>query len=205
MLEGAGHVAVIAIEGERTQAALTKAFEEIKQSEAQLREIVDAIPHSITVLGPDGNTLYVNRVALEYTGLSMSEVMATDFRARVFHPDDVTRLRDERQQALARGRPFENEQRARRSDGQYRWFLIRYIPLRDEKGHIIRWYATGTDIEDRKQAEERVRSENLALREEIDRSSMFEEIVGSSEALRRVLASVECVSDPDARAARAHG
>ncbi len=197
LLEDAGHVAVIAIEGERTQAALTKAFEEIKTSEAQLREIVDAIPHSITVLGPEGNTLYVNRVALDYTGLTMREVMAPDYRARVFHPDDVERLRDERQKALARGAPFENEQRARRSGGQYRWFLIRYHPLRDEKGHIIRWYATGTDIEDRKQAEERVRSENIALREEIDRSSMFEEIVGSSEALRRVLADVAKVAPTD--------
>src|SRR5438309_2263626 len=176
LLEDAGHVAVIAIEGERTQAALTKAFAAIKESEAQLREIVDAIPHSITVLGPDGDTLYVNRVALDYSGLTMSEVMAPDYRARVFHPDDIERLRDERQKALSRGTPFENEQRARRSDGQYRWFLIRYNPLRDEKGHVIRWYATGTDIEDRKQAEERVRSENLALREEIDRSSMFDEI-----------------------------
>jgi PAS domain S-box-containing protein len=197
LLEDAGHVAVIAIEGERTQAALTKAFEEIKKSEAQLREIVDAIPHSITVLGPEGNTLYVNRVALDYTGLTMSEVMAPDYRARVFHPDDVERLRDERQQALSRGTPFENEQRSRRSDGQYRWFLIRYRPLRDEKGHILRWYATGTDIEDRKRAEERVRSENLALREEIDRSSMFEEIVGSSDALRRVLAEVAKVAPTD--------
>ena len=197
LLEDAGHVAVIAIEGERTQAALTKAFEEIKKSEAQLREIVDAIPHSITVLGPEGNTLYVNRVALEYTGLTMSEVIAPGYRARVFHPDDVERLRDERQKALSRGTPFENEQRVRRSDGQYRWFLIRYNPLRDEKGQTIRWYATGTDIEDRKQAEERVRSENLALREEIDRSSMFEEIVGSSEALRRVLAEVAKVAPTD--------
>ena len=197
LLEDAGHVAVIAIEGERTQAALTKAFEAIKKSEAQLREIVDAIPHSITVLGPDGDTLYVNRVALDYTGLTMSEVMAPDYRARVFHPDDVERLRDERQNALSRGTSFENEQRARRSDGQYRWFLIRYNPLRDEKGHIIRWYATGTDIEDRKQGEERVRSENLALREEIDRSSMFEEIVGSSEALRRVLTEVAKVAPTD--------
>src|SRR3989454_198030 len=197
LLEDAGHVAVIAIEGERTQAALTKAFAAIKESEAQLREIVDAIPHSITVLGPDGDTLHVNRVALDYSGLTMSEVMAPDYRARVFHPDDIERLRDERQKALSRGTPFENEQRARRSDGQYRWFLIRYNPLRDEKGHVIRWYATGTDIEDRKQAEERVRSENLALREEIDRSSMFEEIVGSSEALRRVLAEVAKVAPTD--------
>src|SRR3989441_905934 len=197
LLEGAGHVAVIAIDGERARAALKKAFEEIKKSEAQLREIVDAIPQTIVVLGPDGNTLYVNRAMLDYTGLTMDEAMATDFRARVFHPEEVERLRDERQKALSRGTPFENEQRVRRRDGQYRWFLIGYNPLRDEKGHIIRWYATGTDIDDRKQAEERVRSENLALREEIDRSSMFEEIVGSSEALRRVLAQVAKVAPTD--------
>jgi formate hydrogenlyase transcriptional activator len=90
------------------------------------------------------------------------------------------------------------ELRARRRDGQYRWFLVRYNPLRDEQGRILRWYATGTDIEDRKQAEERVRNENLALREEIDHSSMFEEIVGSSEALRKVLAQVAKVAPVDA-------
>lgn len=70
-------------------------------------------------------------------------------------------------------------------------------PLLDEQGRILRWYATGTDIEERKQAEERIRKENLALREEIDHSSMFEEIVGSSEALRRVLAQVAKVAPVD--------
>lgn len=68
----------------------------------------------------------------------------------------------------------------RRKDGQYRWFLIRYKALRDEERRIIRWYSTGIDIHDRKRAEERVRKENLVLREEIDHSAMFEEIVGSS-------------------------
>ena len=122
---------------------------------------------------------------LDYTGLTLDEVMAADFRARVYHPDDVERLHDERQEALARGTPFANEQRARRHDGQYRWRLIQYNPLRDEQGQILRWYATGTDIDERKQAEERMRHENLALREDIDRASMFEEIVGSSAALRQ--------------------
>jgi formate hydrogenlyase transcriptional activator len=134
---------------------------------------------------------------MEYTGLTREEVMAEDFRARVFHPEDVERLREERQQALSRGLPFQNEQRARRKDGQYRWLLIQYNPLRDERGEVIRWYATGTDIEDRKQAEERTRKENLALREEIDRSSMFEEIVGSSDALRQVLTQVAKVAPTD--------
>src|SRR5260370_16759636 len=67
----------------------------------------------------------------------------------------------------------------------------------DERGEVIRWYATGTDIEDRKQTEERTRQENLALREEIDRSSMFEEIVGSSPALSKVLAQVARVAPTD--------
>jgi formate hydrogenlyase transcriptional activator len=89
------------------------------------------------------------------------------------------------------------EYRVRRKDGQYRWFLTRYNPLRDEQGRILRWYATSTDIEDRKQAEESVRNENLALREEIDRSSMFEEIVGSSAPLRRVLMYVAKVAPGD--------
>jgi PAS domain S-box-containing protein len=197
LIEGAGHVAVIAIEGERSQAALKKAFDQIAKSEAELRTIVDAIPQLITVLAPDGRWLYSNGAVLEYTGLTPDELMADNFRALVFHREDVERLRGERGAALARGVPFENEQRVRRKDGQYRWLLIQYNPLLDERGEVIRWYATGTDIDDRKRAEERTRKENLALREEIDQSSMFEEIVGSSEAIRGVLSQVTKVAKTD--------
>jgi formate hydrogenlyase transcriptional activator len=175
-----------------------RAAERVRHDAQELRRIIDAIPQTIVVLGPDGRNLYANQAMLEYTGLTLDEVMAADFRARVYHPDDVARLHDERQEALARGLPFANEQRARRHDGQYRWRLIQYNPLRDDRGQILRWYATGTDIDERKQAEERMRHENLALREDIDRASMFEEIVGSSAALRRVLAHVEKVAGTDA-------
>jgi formate hydrogenlyase transcriptional activator len=174
-----------------------RAAERVRQDEQELRRIIDAIPQTIVVLGPDGRNLYANQAVLEYTGLTLDEVMAADFRARVFHPDDVERLHDERQEALARGLPFANEQRARRHDGQYRWFLNQYNPLRDEQGRILRWYVTGTDIDERKRAEERMRHENLALREEIDRASMFEEIVGSSEVLRKVLVQVATVAPTD--------
>src|SRR5437016_4938905 len=174
-----------------------RAEEKLRQDEMELRQIADAITQTILVLAPDGTGLYANQSMLDFSGLTMREVMAADFRTRFFHPEDVDRLSDERQQALSRGRPFENEQRARRRDGQYRWFLIHYKPLRNEQGQIIRWYATGTDIEDRKQAEEQIRSENLALREEIDHASMFEEIVGSSEALHTVLRQVARVSPMD--------
>src|SRR5215813_11647716 len=174
-----------------------RAEEKLRQDEMELRQITDAIAQFIFVLATDGTALYANQSVLDFSGLSMEDVMAADFRTRFFHPEDVERLREERRQAIAKGVPFENEQRARRKDGQYRWFLIHYKPLRDEQGQILRWYATGTDIHDRKQAEERMRSENLALREEIDHASMFEEIVGSSEALRTVLRQVARVAPMD--------
>ena len=191
LIEEAAQLALIAIEADRSQAALKKAVQEA-------RGIVDAIPQSIAVLSPDGMPLYGNRSLLEYTGLTIDEVMSATFRTRAFHPDDVTRLLDERRDALTRGVPFELEQRARRHDGQYRWFLVQYRPVRDEQGRTVRWYATGTDIDDRKRTEERTRNENLALREDIDRESMFEEIVGSSATLRVVLGHVAKVAPTDA-------
>src|SRR5213594_342637 len=172
-------------------------MEGLKSSEQEAQQIVDAIPQTIAVLSPDGQALYGNRSLLQYTGLTIAEVTSADFRARVFHPEDVARLREERRDALARGVPFEFEQRARRHDGQYRWFLVQYNPVRDEHGRTLRWYATGTDIDDRKRVEERTRNENLALREDIDRASMFEEIVGSSASLREVLAQVAKVAPTD--------
>ena len=131
-------------------------------------------------------------------GKSLEENQGEAFRIRIIHPDDVESVRGERRQALARGTPFELEQRMLRNDGQYRWFIIRYKPLRDDQGRILHWYATGTDIDDHKQAEDRMRNENKALREEIDHASMFEEIVWSSEALRRVLRQVAKVAPVDA-------
>src|SRR6266480_6051986 len=192
-----GRADSLLVVAKRARAALKQAFLEIKSSEQELRRITDAIPHTIVVLGPNGTVLYANRSVLEYSGLTMDEVLAPDFRTRFFHPEDVARLQDQRREGLSRGMPFEIEWRARRKDGQYRWFLIRYHPLRDDQGRILRWYATGTDIDDRKRDEERMRNENLALREDIDRSSMFEEIVGSSPALQRVLAQVAKVATTD--------
>jgi PAS domain S-box-containing protein len=174
-----------------------RAEKKLLEDERELRRITDAIPQAIVVQDPSGHPLYSNQATLDYTGLTMQDVVSSDFRAKIFHPEDLERLREERQAALARGLPFEIEQRARRRDGQYRWFLVRYNPFRDEEGRLVRWYATGTDIDDRKRAEDRTRNENVALREDIVRSSMFEEIVGSSEPLRRVLVQVSKVAPTD--------
>src|SRR6266853_50352 len=197
LIDYASRIAGIAIERDRSRSALTLAFENVQKSEAQLRQIVDAIRQGIVILDPEGTILYANQWLLDYTGLRLEEAIAPNLRTRIFHPEDVARVQDERRDALSRGLPFENEQRALGKDGKYRWFLILYNPLRDEHGSVIRWYVTGTDIEDRKQAEQRVRNENLALREEIDRSSMYEAIVGSSRALRRVILQIDKVAPTD--------
>src|SRR5712675_218904 len=189
LIDYASRIAGIAIERERSRSALTK-------SEAELRTIIDAIPQLIIAVGTDGTFLYANQTLRDYTGLTKEEVRAGGFR-EVFHPEDSDRLRSERDAAMSRGVPFDYERRVRRRDGQYRWLLVHYNPLRDEAGDVIRWYATATDIEDRKQAEERMRNENIALREEIDRFAMYEAIVGSSEALRRVLSQIGKVAPTD--------
>src|SRR5438034_5517495 len=177
--------------------ALKQIQEKLREDERELRRITDAIPQTIVVLDPSGAPIYANRATLDYTGLNIEDVVAPDFRERIFHPDDLERLRSDRNVSLERGLPFEAEQRALRRDGQYRWFLIRYNPFRNEQGQVIRWYATGTDIHERVRMEERTRNENLALREQIDRDSMFEDIVGSSEALRKVLRQVTKVAPAD--------
>ena len=164
---------------------------------AELEQILDMIPALITVLSPGGKLLYVNKAVLRYTGLHIDDLKSNDARMRMFHPEDVERLKDIRQSGLGQGSPFELEMRARWHGGDYRWVSIHYEPLRDENGQILRWYATGTDIHDHKYIEERMKQENVFLRDEIDRTSLFEEIIGKSDALRAVLQELNKVARTD--------
>lgn len=177
--------------------ALKQTEEKLREDERELRRITDAIPQTIVVLDPAGTPLFANRATIDYIGLAMEDVANPGFRERIFHPDDIQRVTEYRQAGLAGGLPFQLEQRALGKDGQYRWFLIQYNPFRDEQGRIVRWYATGTDIDERKRNEDRTKNENIALREEFDHSLMFEEIVGSSQSLRRVLKAVDKVAATD--------
>jgi formate hydrogenlyase transcriptional activator len=174
-----------------------RAEQRLRQSEEELRTITDTIRQPIVVLSPDGTTLSANRVALDIVGLTINDVNRDGYAARAFHPDDFNRLRDERRVRLSQGVPFDFQMRARLKDGQYHWHIIQYNPLKDEHGQIIRWYVTATNIDDQKKTEERLRHENLVLREEIDRSSMFEEIVGSSTPMSHLLKKVEKVAPSD--------
>ena len=183
----------------RDVTAAKTAQRKLKEDEAELRQLINFVPEHVLVMDANGNRLYENQAVREYFGTSLDGLQAKDFYRKFIHPDDVASgALDERERAVARGAPWEGELRLRRKDGEYRWFLIRSNPLRDEQGNVIRRYATATDIEDRKRAEERVQKENVALREEIDKASMFEEIVGSSPALKEVLTRVSQVAPTDA-------
>jgi PAS domain S-box-containing protein len=131
-----------------------KAEEALRTNERNLSLITNVIPTFIHVLRSDGSVLYANQAVLGYTGLTLEEVRKDDYRVRVFHPEDVERLREERRVALTRPVPFENEQRVLGKDGKYRWFLIRFNPLLDAQGKVDRWYVAAFDIEDRKRAED---------------------------------------------------
>jgi len=177
------------------------AEERIRRQEAEFRQILDLAPQQVRVYGPGGERLYANRIALDYYGISLEEWQQTtglSFRSSLFvHPDDRERATRDFDANRSSGSAYESELRVRGADGNYRWFLARFNPLRDEQGQITRWYIAGTDIEDRKQAEDRLRSENVALREEIDKASMFEQIVGISPALKSVLSRISKVAPSD--------
>jgi formate hydrogenlyase transcriptional activator len=210
LIEGARHIALIAIERQRSQAALALALEKIKTNEESLRLIVDSIPGQIAVMTAGGEVELVNGQILEYFGKTTEELQnwAT---SNSFHPDDILRTIDAWKRALETGQPFEFENRGRRADGVYRWFHVRARPLHDAEGRIVRWYVLATDIDDRKRSEgelgkafeeikrlkDRLHDENVALREQIDQVFMFEEIVGSSPALKTVLSSIVKVAPTD--------
>jgi len=173
-----------------------RAEERVRQSERELRQILDLTPQHITEFGPDGRRLYNNRAALDYHGLTLEEWQSAESQT-LLHPEDAERLMREQPVNFQRGSAFETEMRLRKRDGQCRWFLVRFRPMLDEQGSLTRWYAAATDIDDRKQAEQRLHNENVALREEIDSASMFEEIVGASASLQTVLSRVSKVAPSD--------
>jgi len=175
---------------------LKQAEEKLRQSEQEARKLVDLSPLHLTLLGPDGNRIYINRAALDYYGLTVEAWQGCDLRS-LSHPQDADIRVIEVPRRFLEGVPFEVEMRLRRRDGQYRWFHYAFSPMVDEEGRVTRWYGAGTDIDDRKAAEQRLQDENVSLREEIDKASMFEEIVGMSEPLKKVVSRISKVAPID--------
>jgi len=183
-------------EQEQLTEELRRSEHDLRERERELRQILDLTPQHLGVLGPDGSPLHANRVALDYFGVDIDHWRA-ESRIRLVHPDDREHFLGERKTRFLEGAPHEFEARMLRYDGRFRWFLFRLNPLKDERGQITHWYGTATDIDDRKQGEDRLQHENAALREEIDETSMFEEIVGTSPALQSVLSRISKVAPGD--------
>ena len=165
----------------------------LRKSEMELRQMLDFTPQLVAVFGPKRERLYANRVALAHLGVGLDEWRRGSTGDEV-HPEDAKRFKAATDRFMSSRAAYELEVRLRRHDGSHRWFLARYNPVSDDQGQIIRWYVACTDIEDRKRAEDRLQQENIALREDIVHASMFEEIVGTSTALRSVLAHVTKVA-----------
>jgi PAS domain S-box-containing protein len=151
------------------QEQLTQA---LRKTQQEFRQILDFTPQLIAVLGPRRERLYANHMALAYLGISLDESRQLSVGSEA-HPDDAERMRTDPERSLSTGSAHELEVRLRKSDGSYRWFLARYNPVRDDQGQLIRWYVACTDIDDRKRAEERMRNETVALREDLDRASIL--------------------------------
>ncbi len=139
-----------------------RAEEAVRQSEKQLRDVIDTIPAYVWSALPDGSVDFVNQRCLEFTGHSFEQSLGRGWEATV-HPEDCGHFLEEMSAALASGEPIEAEARMRRADGQYRWQLFRGVPLRDETGKIVKWYGTNTDIDDRKHAEQSLRRSEAYL------------------------------------------
>jgi PAS domain S-box-containing protein len=146
---------------ETANEKLGEEIKERKRAEEQARKVLDTIPALIGSGTSNGILDYCNQQWLAYAGVSLEELQKDE----TLHPDDKARVVRAWQEAMATGKPYELEQRYRRFDGVYRWFLARGVPLKDAEGVIERWYGTLTDIEDRKQAEEALVESRRKLKE----------------------------------------
>jgi PAS domain S-box-containing protein len=141
-----------------------RAEEALRESEEQLRLVIDTIPTLVWSCRPDGAVDYVSRRWSEYTGISAQDALGCGWMA-AYHPEDLGKHHEKRRVSLASGKPAMNEVRLRSANGQYRWHLIHGVPLRDAAGNIVKWYGAAADIEDRKRVEEALQRSEAYLAE----------------------------------------
>jgi formate hydrogenlyase transcriptional activator len=144
----------------------------LRKSERELRTTIETIPAFVVSALPDGSVDFLSQSLLDYTGLSREQWLGWGWRD-IAHPEDADRAVNKWRVALAGGEPLEVEVRYRRADGKYRWYLGRQVPLRDDKGNIVKWYGTLHDIEDRKEAEAALRKSERELRTTIETIPAF--------------------------------
>jgi len=134
---------------------IIRAQEALRESERNLRSVIDGIPGLVAVAAPNGELEAVNRQVLEYFGRPAEELKNWG-TINIVHPEDLPRIFEIFKKSIVVGKPFHYETRLRRFDDEYRWFDARFVPIRDDSDRIVRWYVLLTDIEDRTQAEARL-------------------------------------------------
>jgi formate hydrogenlyase transcriptional activator len=189
---------------------LTESHDALRESEDRLRLVVDATPALLYSARPDGYLDFFNKRWLDYLGRSLDDLSGWGWTSAI-HPDDLEDLVGNWRTALATGQPYKTEARVRRADGKYHWTLLRKVPLLDHAGNIVKWYGSGIDVEEQHEARtalqkafneikalrDQLYKENLVLKDQIGQASVFEEMIGSSAALRSVLVHVEKVAPTD--------
>lgn len=135
------------------QAASRDREAALRESEHRFRQIAEALPQLVWTAGADGIADYYNERWIEYAGVTPQDLRDGSW-SRAVHPDDVNVARDSWRRAVETGQPYELEFRFRGRDGQYRWFLARAAPIRDESGRLVRWFGTTTNIDEQKRAAE---------------------------------------------------
>jgi formate hydrogenlyase transcriptional activator len=171
-----------------------RAEEALQRSEQRLRDVIETIPTMAWTATPDGANDFVNQRWQEYTGISLEDTSGDGWKAAI-HPSDLSLHVEKWRASLASGEPFDDEARLRRaSDGKYRWFLLRAVPLRGEHRQIVKWYGTGADIEDRKCVESRLQESEQRFRAIFDEAGtgialcdLFSGVIESNRALQTML------------------
>src|SRR5580692_241509 len=146
--------------------------------ETDLRNLIDVLPLNVALTDAEGTLLHLNRRVVETTGYTLEDHLVRHAVLKYIHPDDLTRAAELTAQGHARGAPYEFELRHLRRDNRYHWVLVHCTPIRDEDGRIIRWCSTGTDIQQLKQAEEKLRQREQEARQLVDFSPLHITLLG---------------------------
>jgi PAS domain S-box-containing protein len=167
-----------------TARSLRDLYAALQSSEDRLRLVIDTIPAYAWSARPDGSVDFVNQRFLEFTGCSMTDMLGWGWGS-LLHPDDLTTYVGRWRAAVASGETMESEVRVRQMDGEFRWLLVRSVPLRDEQGNVVNWYGTAIDIEERHRAEDALRRSEayLAEAQRISRTGSFGWEVSTGELL----------------------
>jgi PAS domain S-box-containing protein len=166
-----------------------RAEEAVHRSEKQLRDLIETIPAMAFVTRPDGSNEFVSRKWIEFSGLSEEQSAGSGWE-KTLHPDDAEEHVAKWRAAWTSGKPFESEARHRDAHGNYRWLLVRAVPLRDEQGNIRNWYGTAIDIEDRKRAEEALRASEQLARSHVEVMMRSLDVLATEAAPEKLIAEM---------------